>query len=90
MVIDSDHSIQKMTNDKIYKREMIHKCYNGQNGSSRGIKIVDKNTFLPILIPIDTDIPSEVFGINKYIHVYVVVIIYYFGNGNDTMDLKQR
>lgn len=88
MVIDSDHSIQKMTNDKIYKREMIHKCYNGQNGSSRGIKIVDKNTSLPILIPIDTDIPSEVLGV--IYDVYIVEIFHYFANGNDTMDLKQR
>lgn len=53
MVIFSDYFIYKMINDKIYRSEMIYKCYMRQNWLIRGIKMVDKNIFFFILIFID-------------------------------------
>lgn len=41
MVIFSDYCIQKMINDKIYRIEMIYKCYMRQNWLIRGINIVN-------------------------------------------------
>lgn len=65
-VILSDLSIQKMTNDKTYRSEMIHKCYTRQNWSTRGINILDKNSSFPILIYLLTHIYFS--GVRKLIY----------------------
>lgn len=76
MVIFSDYFIQKMINDKIYRSEMIYKCYMRQNWLIRGINILDKNLFFFILIYLLIYIYFlEVLG-NKFIYVFVVEIFY--------------